>query len=68
MAGGLRFTPEQIRELPLSMQMQIGLGIAAQLSQAVPVAGQNKEVMEEENAAEMRSKGICPMPIQCDLY
>lgn len=53
MTGGLHFTPEQIRELPLSMQLQIGLGIAAQLSKAVPVAGQNEEVMEEENAAKM---------------
>lgn len=48
MAGGLRFTPEQIRELPLSMQMQIGLGIAAQLAQTVPVAAQ--ESKENKNA------------------
>lgn len=48
MAGGLRFTPEQIRELPLSMQMQIGLGIAAQLAHDTPVAAQ--ESKENKNA------------------
>ena len=53
MAGGLHFTPEQIRTLPLAMQLQIGLGIASQMTQSVSVAGQNNEVMEEEDAAEM---------------
>ena len=50
MAGGLRFTPEQIRELPLSIQMQIGMGIAAQMAQAAMVAGRTEETVEEENA------------------
>lgn len=52
MAGGLHMTPEQIRTLPLSIQLQIGLGIAAQMTQAASVAGKNKPV-EEENASEM---------------
>ena len=53
MSGGLRFTPEQIREMPLHIQIQIGLGIASQMAKAVSVAEQNNEVMEEEDAAEM---------------
>lgn len=51
MAGGLHLTPEQIRTLPLSIQLQIGLGIAAQMTQAAPVAGKSKT--EEEDVAEM---------------
>ena len=62
MAGGLHFTPEQIRTLPLTMQIKIGLGIAAQLSQAAPVAGQEK-TKGVETDAEMRSKGICKMSL-----
>ena len=62
MAGGLHFTPEQIRALPIHMQLQIGLGIAAQLAQAEPVAGQYQNIQEEENA-EMRSESICPVPV-----
>lgn len=50
MAGGLHFTPEQIRSLPLTMQIKIGLGIAAQLSQATPVAGQEKPKGTEADA------------------
>lgn len=50
MTGGLHFTPEQIRSLPLTMQIKIGLGIAAQLAKADPVAGQVKPKGEEENA------------------
>lgn len=42
MAGGLHFTPEQIRSLPLAMQIKIGLDIAAQLSQETQLAGQEK--------------------------
>lgn len=49
MAGGLRFTPEQIRELPLSMQLQIGMGIASQMAKAAPVAGRTEETLEEED-------------------
>lgn len=62
MAGGLHFTPEQIRALPLTMQIKIGLGIAAQLSQADPVAGQEKQKGVEPDA-EMRSKGVCKMSL-----
>ena len=47
MNGGMRFTPEQIRALPLSMQEKIGLAIASQMAKAVPVAGDEKS--EEEN-------------------
>lgn len=50
MTGGLHFTPEQIKALPLTMQVQIGLGIAAQLAQAVPVAGQQKEEGSKHDA------------------
>lgn len=50
MAGGLHFTPEQIRSLPLAMQIKIGLGIAAQLSQATLVAGQEKPKGAEADA------------------
>lgn len=51
MAGGLHFTPEQIRSLPLAMQIKIGLGIAAQLAQThPPVAGQDKPKGAEADA------------------
>lgn len=50
MTGGLHFTPEQIRTLPLAMQIQIGLEIAAQLIQAPPVAGQEKPERWEADA------------------
>lgn len=50
MAGGLHFTPEQIRSLPLAMQIKIGLGIAAQLAQAAQVAGQEKQKGAEADA------------------
>ena len=50
MTGGLHFTPEQIRSLPLTMQIQIGLGIAEQLSQVEPVAGQNESKGGEASA------------------
>lgn len=50
MAGGLHFTPEQIRALPLTMQIKIGLGIAAQLAQADPVAGKDKSKGAEADA------------------
>lgn len=50
MAGGLHFTPEQIRSLPLTMQIKIGLGIVAQLAQAAPVAGQEKPKGADANA------------------
>lgn len=50
MAGGLHFTPEQIRALPLTMQIKIGLGIAAQLSQAAPMAAQEKPKGVEADA------------------
>ena len=49
MYGGLKFTPEQIRALPLSMQMQIGMGIAAQMAQAAMVVGRTEETVEEED-------------------
>lgn len=50
MAGGLHFTPEQIRSLPLAMQIKIGLGIAAQLAQTTQVAGQDKPKGAEADA------------------
>lgn len=50
MAGGLHFTPEQIRSLPLAMQIKIGLGIAAQLAQAAPVVGKDKPKGAEADA------------------
>ena len=50
MTGGLRFTPEQIRQMPLSIQIQIGLSIAAQLTQSSPVAVQEDNQKEESNA------------------
>ena len=49
MTGGLHFTPEQIRNLPLDMQVQIGLGIAAQLIQSAPVAAPENQSMEDDN-------------------
>lgn len=51
MIGGLHFTPEQIRALPLDMQVKIGLGIAKQLAKALPVAGQEKHKGERKNAS-----------------
>ena len=50
MTGGLHFTPEQIKALPLPMQLQIGLGIAAQLAQAAPVAERGETEGGENNA------------------
>ena len=50
MAGGLHFTPEQIRSLPLTMQIKIGLSIASQLAQATPVAGQEELERDKINA------------------
>ena len=50
MTGGLRFTPEQIRNMPLSIQIQIGLSIAAQLAQSSPVAVQEDNSKGENNA------------------
>lgn len=50
MTGGLHFTPEKIRSLPLAMQIKIGLGIAAQLAKAAPVAGQEKPKGAEADA------------------
>lgn len=50
MTGGLHFTPEQIRSLPLTMQIKIGLGIAKQLAKAPQVAGQEKPERSEANA------------------
>lgn len=50
MCGGLRFTPEQIRSLPLAMQVKIGLGIAQQLAKAQLVAGQEKTEGREADA------------------
>ena len=50
MAGGLHFTPEQIRALPVHMQVQIGLCIAEQLAQTAPVAEQENKFMEDDNA------------------
>lgn len=50
MTGGLHFTPEQIRTLPLAMQVKIGLGIAEQLAKAGSVAGQEKPERREAGA------------------
>lgn len=62
MTGGLHFTPEQIRSLPLAMQIQIGLEIAAQLIQAPPVAGK-----EEKDGYNIGKRGSerASVPIQC---
>lgn len=49
MYGGLKFSPEQIRALPLSMQLQIGMGIAVQMAQATMAAGRTEETVEEED-------------------
>ena len=51
MSGGLRFTPEQIREMPLHIQLQIGLGIVAQLAQASAVADNDGKTEEEGGGA-----------------
>ena len=50
MTGGLHFTPEQIKALPLSMQLQIGLGIADQLAQTDSVAEREKPGGGENDA------------------
>lgn len=60
MTGGLHFTPEQIKSLPLAMQIQIGLGIAAQLIQAPPVAG--KEDGNGNNAGKENTEAVA-MPV-----
>lgn len=62
MNGGMRFTPEQIRSLPLAMQIKIGLGIAAQLAKADSVAGKEK-LKGAEADAKMRPEGICSLPL-----
>lgn len=49
MAGGLHFTPEQIRNLPYDMQVQIGLSIATQMIQTTPVVDQEIQTTEEEH-------------------
>lgn len=66
MAAGLYLTPEQIRKLPIRMQEQICLGIAAQLAQAASVAEREKKKGRGFDA-EMRSEGICKVPIQRDM-
>ena len=43
MSGGLHFAPEQIRTLPLSMQIKIGLGIAEQLTKTASIEVKEKE-------------------------
>ena len=43
MSGGLHFTPEQIRSLPLSMQIKIGLEIAEQLTKTASIEAKKKE-------------------------
>lgn len=43
MSGGLHFTPEQIRSLPLSMQIKIGLEIAEQLTKTASIEVKKKE-------------------------
>jgi hypothetical protein len=40
--GGLHFTPEQIRSLPLSMQIKIGLEIAEQLTKTASIEVKKK--------------------------
>lgn len=67
MTGGLHFTPEQIRTLPLAMQVKIGLGIAEQLAKAPPVADQEKPERREADA-QMRPEGICKVPVQRYLH
>ena len=62
MAGGLHFTPEQIRALPVHMQVKIGLCIAEQLAQTAPVAAQENKFTEDDDA-EMRSKSLCQVPV-----
>ena len=49
MSGGMRFTPEQLRALPLLMQEKIGLAIAAQLVKADPAAEQKNKEMENRS-------------------
>ena len=66
MAGSLHFKPEQIRNLPINMQVQIGLWIAAQLAQSVPVAEQEKQSTEDDDA-EMRPESLCQMPVSCNM-
>lgn len=49
MSGGMRFTPEQLRALPLSMQEKIGLAIVAQLEKTDPEAEQKTKEMENRS-------------------
>lgn len=49
MNGGMRFTPEQLRALPLSMQEKIGMAIAAQLEKNTPAAEQKNTEMENKS-------------------
>ena len=60
MNGGMRFTPEQIRALPLSMQEKIGIAIAYQMAKAVPVAG--KEDGNGNNAGKENTEAVA-MPV-----
>lgn len=45
----MRFTPEQLRALPLSMQEKIGLAIAAQLKKTDPETEQKNKEMENRS-------------------
>ena len=49
MSGGMRFTPEQLRALPLSMQEKIGLAIAAQMEKTDPAEEQKTKEMENRS-------------------
>lgn len=43
MQGGMRLDNDDIRALPLHMQEQVGVAIANQMAQAVPVAGREEK-------------------------
>lgn len=49
MSGGLRFTPEQLRALPLLMQEKIGLAIAEQMEKTAMAVEQKNEEMENQS-------------------
>lgn len=43
MANGMRLDSEQLREMPLHMQEQVGVALVNQMAQAVPVAGREEK-------------------------
>lgn len=66
MPGGLRLNTDQLRALPLNMQEQVGLHIAAQMAQAIPEVGQIHNIRSDTMPkCDPRAFARCPYHKTC---